>query len=202
MPQPESTVQPHFRFHPVRARELAALAWPAALSYILNNTYRINDQYWIKGLGGAAQAAVGATFFVQVFNFALIFLAVGGTLALVARSVGARDQEARNSFIRNALLMGTLIGGSLSALVVPNVAAINQVIGLEGETAELGQDYLGMLYAFMVPMAVSLAFGVLFATVITLVFVPASYWILEDLRALGRRVFRRKAALPVEANAA
>jgi multidrug efflux pump subunit AcrB len=35
---------------------------------------------------------------------------------------------------------------------------------------------------FMIPMAVALAAGVLFATVVTLVFVPASYLILEDLR--------------------
>jgi len=38
-----------------------------------------------------------------------------------------------------------------------------------------------------VPMAVSLAFGVLFATVVTLLVVPSAYLILEDLRRLGRR---------------
>jgi len=36
---------------------------------------------------------------------------------------------------------------------------------------------------FLIPMAVSLAFGVLFATFITLMLVPAGYMILEDLRA-------------------
>ena len=39
---------------------------------------------------------------------------------------------------------------------------------------------------FLIPMAVSLGFGVLFATVITLILVPVSYLILEDLkRGLG-----------------
>ena len=38
-----------------------------------------------------------------------------------------------------------------------------------------------MQAAFMIPMAVSLAFGVLFATVITLVLVPTGYLILDDL---------------------
>ena len=37
---------------------------------------------------------------------------------------------------------------------------------------------------FLIPMAVSLAFGVLFATLITLFLVPCLYAILEDLRAL------------------
>ena len=40
---------------------------------------------------------------------------------------------------------------------------------------------------FLVPMAVSLAFGVLFATVVTLLVVPAGYLILADLSALLRR---------------
>ena len=35
--------------------------------------------------------------------------------------------------------------------------------------------------AFMVPMAVSLGFGVLFATFITLILVPTSYMILDDV---------------------
>ena len=40
--------------------------------------------------------------------------------------------------------------------------------------------------AFFVPMAVSLAFGVVFATFITLVLVPAAYLIVEDLRGAAR----------------
>ena len=37
---------------------------------------------------------------------------------------------------------------------------------------------------FLIPMAISLAFGVLFATCITLVLVPSLYMILEDLKAI------------------
>jgi len=36
---------------------------------------------------------------------------------------------------------------------------------------------------FLIPMAVSLAFGVMFATIVSLLLVPASYYILEDIRA-------------------
>ena len=45
--------------------------------------------------------------------------------------------------------------------------------------------------AFLIPMAVSLAFGVVFATFITLVLVPTAYLILEDVkRVLGKLVGR------------
>ena len=41
---------------------------------------------------------------------------------------------------------------------------------------------------FLIPMAISLAFGVLFATGILLLFVPVGYSILEDVKALFRRI--------------
>ena len=46
--------------------------------------------------------------------------------------------------------------------------------------------------AFLQPMAVSLAFGVVFATFITLMLVPTAYLIVEDFRRLARKLtFRR-----------
>ena len=48
-----------------------------------------------------------------------------------------------------------------------------------------------MQAAFLVPMAVSLAFGVLFATFITLILVPVSYLILHDCKRAMRRTFGR-----------
>jgi multidrug efflux pump subunit AcrB len=44
----------------------------------------------------------------------------------------------------------------------------------------------------VIPMAISLAFGVLFATIVTLVFIPTLYVIIEDIRGL----FQRKKHLP------
>jgi multidrug efflux pump subunit AcrB len=43
---------------------------------------------------------------------------------------------------------------------------------------------------FLIPMAVSLAFGVLFATFITLMLVPVSYLILEDVKNFFARLFK------------
>ena len=41
---------------------------------------------------------------------------------------------------------------------------------------------------FLIPMAVSLAFGVIFATPVTLLIVPSLYLILDDLRGLPARL--------------
>jgi len=50
--------------------------------------------------------------------------------------------------------------------------------------------------AFMVPMAVSLGFGVLFATFITLILVPTSYMILDDISRTMRGMFGRRDPAP------
>ena len=42
---------------------------------------------------------------------------------------------------------------------------------------------------FLIPMAVSLAFGIVFATMITLLLVPSLYMILEDIKTLPGRIF-------------
>ena len=55
--------------------------------------------------------------------------------------------------------------------------------------------------AFMVPMAVSLAFGVLFATFITLMLVPTAYLILDDIQRLTRRLFGWTEPVDLEAPA-
>jgi hypothetical protein len=49
---------------------------------------------------------------------------------------------------------------------------------------------------FLVPMAVSLGFGVLAATLIMLLIVPCSYIILEDLRRNAGNVFARLRGRP------
>ncbi len=42
---------------------------------------------------------------------------------------------------------------------------------------------------FLIPMATSLAFGILFATLITLFLVPSIYLVLEDIKSIPRRLF-------------
>ncbi|MBM63041.1 MAG: hypothetical protein CL484_08850 [Acidobacteria bacterium] len=51
--------------------------------------------------------------------------------------------------------------------------------------------------AMVIPMAVSLAWGVLFATAITLILVPTIYVILEDFRAVTSRLAGRGKPIPV-----
>jgi multidrug efflux pump subunit AcrB len=50
----------------------------------------------------------------------------------------------------------------------------------------------------VIPMAVSLSFGVLFATIVTLVLIPSLYIIIEDIRSAFSR--RKKIVSKIEHN--
>ena len=47
---------------------------------------------------------------------------------------------------------------------------------------------------FLIPMAVSLAFGVMFATLISLILIPALYYIVYDFETIVMKIFGRKSA--------
>jgi len=54
---------------------------------------------------------------------------------------------------------------------------------------------------FLIPMATSLAFGILFATIITLFLVPSLYLILDDIRRTLRAIVRLYTPQPSEVDA-
>ncbi|MGI9591068.1 MAG: efflux RND transporter permease subunit [Myxococcota bacterium] len=94
-------------------------------------------------------------------------------------------------------------GRPLREAVVEGAASRFRPIVLTAVTTFVGLTPLmleGSLQAqILIPMAISLAFGVLFATVITLVVVPCGYLILEDLARLWSRP-RRRRPRPVQLN--
>ncbi len=82
-------------------------------------------------------------------------------------------------------------GGSIAEAVVAAGVGRFRPILLTSLTTFAGLTPLmlerSMQAQFLIPMAVSLAFGVMFATVVTLLVLPCGYLVLEDLRTVGRR---------------
>lgn len=139
--------------YPAGTRDVLRLAWPATLSFLLNNAFRINDQFWVQRLGPDAQAAVGASTFVLIMNFALFFLAGGGALALVSQATGAGDHRKRDAIIRHSFLFALVTGIVLSVVGASVSGTITSLLGMEGRGAEYAEVYLRTLYLGLVPMA-------------------------------------------------
>jgi len=137
--------------------EVLRLAWPAFLSYLLNSTYRINDQFWIQGLGPAAQGAIGAMTFVAIMAFALFFLSAGGTLALVARHEGAGEAKERDRVSRHAILLALTLGGLLMVAGPPLIPWIMGLLDLSGPLANHASHYLDGFFLVSPAMVLILA---------------------------------------------
>ena len=82
---------------------IACLAIPSILSQLLNNAFRIIDQYCIQWLGAPAQAALGSTSFILIAAFSMFMFIGAGVGPLVGRATGANNPESRKFFIGQSL---------------------------------------------------------------------------------------------------
>ena len=131
---------------------------------------------------------VGAVLGHIVTGLDLTFMSMLGLVALAG--VVVNDNLVMVTFINRK----RALQGDLNAAIREAGAARVRPILLTSVTTFVGLAPLMLEHsidaAVLQPMAVSLAFGVVFATFITLVLVPTAYLIIEDLRRCGRGVLR------------
>ena len=135
--------------------DVLRLAWPAVLSFVLNSSYRINDQYWIQGLGAEAQAAIAASTFVLIMNFAVFYLVAGGTLPLIAHAVGAGNRPERDAVLRHSLLAAGCVGAALGVVGYLATPTLVSLLGIEGPAALQAVAYLRTIYLGILPLALA-----------------------------------------------
>lgn len=140
---------------PAGVRDLLLLAGPSIASFVCQSSYRVNDQYWVQAIGPEAHAALGPSTFFMVFNFSIFFLAVSGSMSLVARATGARDLEERNRIVKHALVLAVAVAALLGALGTSLVDSAVGGLGLTGRTAELSAEYLRTIYWVTIPLALA-----------------------------------------------
>ncbi|MFT7487024.1 MAG: MATE family multidrug resistance protein, partial [Candidatus Paceibacteria bacterium] len=131
------------------------LAWPTVLSFVLNNGFRLNDQYWVQGLGSAAHAAIGSSTVLLILNFSVIFLAIGGSVPLVARATGANDDRERDDVIRHTLLLGLIIALVLGVFGWWLTPAATELFDVSAEVAPLMIQYMRMMYIGILPIVLA-----------------------------------------------
>ncbi len=136
-------------------RELLHLAWPGAMTLLLNNVYGFNDQFWVKFLGRESQAAVADASMVSILCFAIYEGVALGVLALASRAHGAGHPFRARQVLRLALglsagaaLVVALLGlgflGAWVAWILPVRDGVD-LQALEIERTALG-DYMRPLF--------------------------------------------------------
>ena len=135
-------------------RKLIILALPAALSAMLNNAYRVIDQYAVQWLGVDAQAAIASTTFILIGFFAFYSIISAGSISLVARAVGAQNTKEQKQLIGNAFSAAALMGIVILALSGWLAPVTVKVLGLKGSLADQAKTYLQWHALFCLPQAI------------------------------------------------
>jgi multidrug efflux pump subunit AcrB len=126
---------------------------------------------------------IGAIIGHLSFNLPLDMMSLFGIIAL--SGVVVNDSLIMVDFINRAVSNGSSIIDAVvqsgtqryRAIMLTSLTTFFGLAPMLVETSTQAQ--------FLIPMAVSLGFGIIFATVITLVLIPCLYVILEDFKARG-----------------
>ena len=133
-------------------RNLLSLSWPVMVGSSLNNLGPIIDMVWVGRLGASAVAGVGmAGIMVQLLDALKMGLDMG-TRAVIARMIGAGDNERANQ----AALQGYVITVGFAA-VVGTLGAIFaghilRLIGLGPDAVAQGTPYLRIQFIGILTM--------------------------------------------------
>src|SRR5579885_1531830 len=110
--------------------EIWALAWPVILSFALDSILGLASMLMVGRLGAEAVGAVGLA-------------AVGtGTIALVARYVGAADRDEAEEVLKQSVIFGVLVSTVIAIPVIIFAPQLMTLFRVKGRMAEMGARYL------------------------------------------------------------
>ena len=128
-------------------RVVIALGTPIILSNLLVWAVGFADVLMVSRLGEAALAGLGMA--TQVFFLVVIFILAitTGTMALVARFVGAGDPAAASHVFRQSLLLAVAQSLAMSVIGIAVAPSLMRVLGATPDVALAGTTYLRVLFA-------------------------------------------------------
>ena len=134
------------------ARNIWGLAWPITISLILFMLPGVYDTLWLGQLGREAQAAAGLTMSVR---FTMISVLMGlslGSGAVVARCVGARDQDGANLAALQAVILMVVSSGSVGLVGMVFARPLLVLAGADGATLPLAVRYARIIFAGLIAL--------------------------------------------------
>jgi putative MATE family efflux protein len=195
--------------HGIKARDLTRGELHQAIWYLapammletgIMNVAQVLDTYWVGRLGSAALAAVTISITVRwVLSSMANGLGTGG-MAVVARRIGARNQEAAEHAAWQTILLGLSASLVLGVLGLAVAKPLLTLLGVDAEVLPLGLAYLrvafGGLFTLILGFIINailrgagearLSMRVLFlSTATTVVLEPALIFGLGPLPPLG-----------------
>jgi len=123
-------------------RALGRLATPMLVGGILQNLQSLIDLFWVGRLGSSAVASVAVSGTVLMLLMPLLMGASTGTVALVARAIGAKRMDDANRAAGQSLMLALALGG-LSGVV--GLLLSGKVFGLLNPPPDIVTDGVAYL---------------------------------------------------------
>ncbi len=124
------------------------LAWPIMVSNLLQTLTTTVDVIMVGSLGAEAPAAVAAVGFGGqfVFLFFSVMISVSaGTIALVARAMGAQDLAQANHILKQSLVLGAILSLPLTLVGLLFAEPILAGFGAAPDVVDLGGAYIRII---------------------------------------------------------
>ncbi|MEE8414404.1 MAG: MATE family efflux transporter [Dehalococcoidales bacterium] len=134
-------------------RNLLLLAWPMMLGGSFNMMGPTIDMIWVGKLGTAAMAGVGISgMAVMVVNSLRMGLQTG-TRAMVARYVGAGDEQGANHVAQQAFVVSAAFSIFMAAIGIFLAEPILLLLGVEADVVTQGAAYMRILFIGSIGMS-------------------------------------------------
>jgi len=129
-------------------KRLWSLAWPAIVGNISQTLLNLVDTLMVGHVSVIAVGAVGLGGQISWFMFPIMMAVSVGTLALVARFVGAKDFGKAELVLEQSLYLSFLLGIPVFLFGWFLGDDVLRIMGAEGETLSIAYSYLKVLFLF------------------------------------------------------
>jgi putative MATE family efflux protein len=129
-------------------RRIWSLAWPAIIANISQTMLNLVDTLMVGHVSALAIAAVGLGGQVSWFMFPIMMTVSVGTLALVARFVGARDFESAELVLEQSLYLAFILGVPVMLFGWFFGDDVLRIMGAKGALLSLADSYLKVVFLF------------------------------------------------------
>lgn len=128
------------------------LSWPIMLSQLLFMVPNLYDAIWLGKLGAGAQAAAGLATSVRITLISVLMALSGASGAVVARYVGAKDQENANLATLQGVILMIVASGSLGLFGVLFAEPLMRLAGADADVLPLAVRYARILFGGLIAM--------------------------------------------------
>ncbi len=131
-----------------------SLAWPVIVTMLSESLVGLVDMLMVARLGAASVAAVGVG--TQLLNAVSVTMTAvaTGTLALVARHIGARHPAGAERVLGQSVVLGFALAAAAIVPVMVWTPGLLHAFGVEPHVVEIGTDFVRLIMLAIPPLSV------------------------------------------------